>query len=61
MLPAQFSPQDADSARVALVLIVAAVMLFGRILGLIMLRVVLAIIVVAVAVGAVTLFQGVHL
>lgn len=61
MLPAQFPPQDVDNARVALVLIVATVMLFGRILGLIMLRVVLAIIVVAVAVGAITLLQGVHL
>lgn len=61
MPPAQFSPQDVDNARVALVLIAAAVMLFGRILGLIMLRVVLATIVVAVAVGAITLLQGVHL
>lgn len=57
MPPTQFSPHDVDNARAALILIVASTMLFGRI----MLRVALAILVVAAVVGAVTLLQGVHL
>jgi hypothetical protein len=57
MAPTQFSPHDVDNARVALILIVASTMLFGRT----MLRVALAILVVAAIVGAVTLLQGVHL
>ncbi len=57
MLSSQLSAQDIENARVALVLIVAGSMFFGRIL----LRVGLAILVVAVAIGAFVLLQGMHL
>jgi hypothetical protein len=56
MVPIQGSAQDVDNARVALVLIVAGVIFFGRA----MLRVALAAIAVAVVVGAVVLLHGMH-
>jgi hypothetical protein len=56
MLPNQPSAQDIEDARVALVLLVASIMLFGRIL----LRVALAILVVAAVIGAFMLLQGMH-
>jgi hypothetical protein len=56
MVPIQGSAQDVDNARVALVLIVASVIFFGRA----MLRVALAAIAVAVVVGAVVLLHGMH-
>ncbi len=56
MLPNQPSAQDIENARVALVVIVASIMLFGRIL----LRVALAILVVAAVIGAFMLLQGMH-
>jgi hypothetical protein len=52
----QGSPQDIDNARVALVLAVAGFLMFWRFL----LRVVLAILAVAVGVGAVVLMQSMH-
>ncbi len=57
MLPIQGSAQDVDNARVALVLIVAGVIFFGRA----MLRVLIAAIAVAVGIGALVLLQGMHL
>lgn len=57
MVPIQGSAQDVDNARVALVLIVAGVIFFGRA----MLRVALAAIAVAVVVGAVVLLHGMHM
>ena len=57
MLPSQVSAQDVENARVALVLAVAGIMLFGRFL----LRVVLVIIAVAVGVGAFVLIESMHL
>ena len=57
MLPNQPSAQDIEDARVALVLLVASIMLFGRIL----LRVALAVLVVAAVIGAFMLLQGMHL
>jgi hypothetical protein len=56
MLPNQPSAQDIENARVALVVIVASIMLFGRAL----LRVALAIFVVAGVIGAFVLLQGMH-
>jgi hypothetical protein len=56
MLPNQPSAQDIENARVALVLLVASIMLFGRIL----LRVALAVLVVAAVIGAFMLLQGMH-
>lgn len=49
--------QDIENARVALVAIVASIMLFGRAL----LRVAIAILVVAAVIGVVMLLQGTHL
>ena len=57
MLPIQGSAQDAENARVALVLIVAGAVFFGRAL----LRIALAAIAVAVGIGVLVLFQGMHL
>jgi len=57
MVPIQGSAHDVDNARVALVLIVAGVIFFGRA----MLRVALAAIAVAVVVGAVVLLHGMRL
>lgn len=56
MLPSQGSPQDVENARVALVFIAAGVMIFWRYL----LRIVVAMLVVAVGVGAFVLLQGMH-
>ena len=55
MLPSQVSAQDAESARVAIVLVVASVMVFWRL----MLRVMLAIVVVAVGLGLFVLLQNI--
>jgi len=57
MLPGQSSAQDIENARVALVVIVASIMLFGRAL----LRVAIAIFMVAAVIGAFMLLQGMHL
>jgi hypothetical protein len=57
MLPNQPSAQDIENARVALVVIVASIMLFGRAL----LRVAIAIFTVAAVIGAFMLVQGMHL
>ncbi len=54
MLPG--SAQDVDNARVIVVLVAAGIMIFWRYL----LRIVLAIIAVAVGVGAVVLLASVH-
>ena len=56
MLPSQVSAQDAESARVALVLVIASVVFFWRF----MLRVMLAIAVVAVGLGLLVLMQNIH-
>ena len=56
MLPVQGSAQDIENARVALVLALAGIAVFWRFL----LRVVIAIVAVAVVVGAVVLLQGMH-
>ena len=50
------SAQDVENARVALVLALAAIMMFWRFL----LRIVLASVAVAVVVGAFVLLQGMH-
>ena len=57
MLPNQPSAQDIENARVALVVIVASIMLFGRAL----LRMAIATFAVAAIIGAFMLFQGMHL
>lgn len=57
MLLSQPSAQDMENARVALVVIVASIMLFGRAL----LRVAIAVFMVAAVIGAFMLFQGMHL
>ena len=57
MLPGQPSAQGIENARVALVVIVASIMLFGRAL----LRVAIAIFMVAAVIGAFMLLQGMHL
>jgi hypothetical protein len=56
MLPSQVSVQDAESARVAIVLVIASVMVFWRF----MLRVMLAIVVVAASLGLFVLLQDIH-
>jgi hypothetical protein len=56
MLSFQPSAQDVDSARVVLVLIMSGVAIFWRLL----LRVLLAVIVLAAVVGVVVLLQGMH-
>ena len=57
MLPVQGSAQDIENARMALVLIMMGIVIFWRVL----LRVLLAIVVVAAGVGALVLLQSVHL
>lgn len=57
MIPNQPSAHDIENARVALVLIVASSVLFGRIL----LRAAIAALVVAAIIGAVLLLQGTYL
>lgn len=57
MHPAQVSAQDIENARIILIVIVAGAVLFRRFV----LQVALAILVVAVVVGVITLLQGVHL
>jgi len=57
MLPGQPSAQGIENARVALVVIVASIMLFGRAL----LRMAIATFAVAAIIGAFMLFQGMHL
>lgn len=57
MLPIQGSAQDVENARVALVLIAAGAIFFGRAL----LRIVLVAIAVAVGIGVLVLLQGTHL
>ena len=56
MLHSQVSAQDAESARVALVLVIASVVFFWRF----MLRVMLAIAVVAVGLGLLVLLQNIN-
>ena len=56
MPPSQVSVQDIESARVAIVLIIAGVMIFWRFL----LRVMLAIVVVAAGLGLFVLLQNMH-
>jgi hypothetical protein len=56
VLPSQVSAQDAESARVALVLVIASVVFFWRF----MLRVMLAIAVVAVGLGLLVLLQNIN-
>ena len=56
MLPSQVSVQAAESARVAIVLVIASVMVFWRF----MLRVMLAIVVVAASLGLFVLLQDIH-
>ena len=56
MVPSQVSAQDIDNARVIVVLMAAGIMIFWRFL----LRIVLAMIAVAVGVGAVVILQGIH-
>jgi hypothetical protein len=56
VLPVQGSAQDIENARVALVLALAGIMVFWRFL----IRIVIALVAVAVAVGAIVLFQGMH-
>jgi hypothetical protein len=57
MPPIQGSAQEIENARIALVLIMTGIVVYWRVL----LRVLLAIIVVAVCVGALVLLQGMHL
>jgi hypothetical protein len=54
MLSFQPSAQDVDSARAVLVLVMAGVAIFWRLV----LRVLLAVIILAVVVGVVVLLQG---
>jgi hypothetical protein len=56
MLSFQPSAQDVDSVRAVLVLIMAGVAIFWRLV----LRVLLAVIILAAVIGAVVLLQGVH-
>ena len=56
MLSFQPSAQDVDSARAALVFVMAGVAIFWRLV----LRVLLAIIILAAVVGVVVLLQGMH-
>jgi hypothetical protein len=54
--PSQVSVQDTESARAAIVLIIAGIMIFWRFV----LRVLLAIIVVAAGLGLFVLLQNMH-
>jgi hypothetical protein len=56
MVPVQGSAQDIDNARVALVFIAAGIMIFWRYL----LRILLAMVAVAIGVGAVVILQSMH-
>jgi hypothetical protein len=56
MLPNAGSAQDIENARVVVALVAAGVLIFWRYL----LRIVLAIIAIAVGVGAVVLIQSAH-
>ena len=56
MPPSQVSAQDIESTRVAIFLIIAGIMIFWRFL----LRVLLAIIVVAAGMGLFVLLQNMH-
>jgi hypothetical protein len=56
VLPSQVSAQDAESARVALVLVIASVVFFWRF----MLRVMLAIVAVAAGLGLLVLLQNLN-
>jgi hypothetical protein len=56
VLPSQVTAQDAESARVALVLVIASVVFFWRFI----LRVMLAIAAVAVGLGLLVLLQSIH-
>ena len=56
VLPVQGSSQDVENARVAPVLAMAGIAMFWRFL----LRIVLAVVAVAVVVGAVVLLKGMH-
>jgi hypothetical protein len=56
VLPVQGSAQDVENARTALVLALAGIMVFWRFL----LRIALAVVAVAVVVGASVLLQGMH-
>jgi len=56
MAPSQVSMQDIETARVAIVLVVAGVMIFWRLV----LRVMLAIVVVGAALGLFVLLQSMH-
>jgi hypothetical protein len=56
MLPGQVSVQDVESARAAIVLIIAGIMIFRRFV----LRLMLAIIVVAAGLGLLVLLQAIR-
>jgi len=56
MPPSQVPAQDIESARIAVVFIIAGVMVFWRFF----LRVIIAIIVVAAALGLFVLLQSMH-
>jgi hypothetical protein len=56
MAPSQVSAQDIESARAAIVLVIAGVMVFWRFV----LRVALAIVVVAAGLGLFVLLQNMH-
>ena len=56
MAPSQVSAQDIESARAVIVLVIAGVMVFWRFV----LRVALAIIVVAAGLGLFVLLQNMH-
>ncbi len=56
MLPSAGSAQDIENARVVVALVAAGILIFWRYL----LRIVLAIIAIAVGVGAVVLIQSAH-
>ena len=57
MLPSQPTPQDVETARVAVVFIAASLILFRRVV----LVVTLAMLAVAIALGMVMLLKGMHL
>jgi len=57
MLPGQVSVQDVESARAAVVLVIAGIMIFRGFV----LRLVLAIVVVAAGLGLLVLLQAIHL
>jgi hypothetical protein len=56
MLPGQVSVQDAESARAVIVLVIAGIMIFRRFV----LRLMLAIIVVAAGLGLLVLLQAIY-